>query len=127
MKTEYKGTCEWCVATALKPTRAKDAAQSNQNHTPGPWENDDGVIYGDCNNPNGCDTVCEITNWEINPHEILTDTDKANARLISSSPDLLEACVVAEGLISERDSHAEVDISEVLGILRGAIDKATGD
>jgi len=63
----------------------------------------------------------------IAPVELPESEVEANARLISSAPDLLEACVVAEGLISKRDSHAEIDISEVLGILRGAIDKATGD
>ena len=93
-------------------------------HIKGPWSwwpdccRDGGMITTDANGGH----IAAPTFFLKRP-----DLTAANSKLLAAAPDLLEACVVAEGLISKRDSHAEVDISEVLGILRGAIDKATGN
>src|SRR4029078_8318433 len=85
---------------------------NTQKHTPGPWEHDGDEVY-------------RITS-EINSHPICTIDDlngddemEANARLIASAPELLEACKAYVN--SEKDSIA------LLELMEKAIAKAEGN
>jgi hypothetical protein len=97
-------------------------------HTKGAWHigegNGEGSIFADSGRTrfeSGGTTlypICEINNgW--NEAE-----DAANARLIATAPELLEALRVAE---SELRYHAATRNSEALTIVRAAIQKATED
>ena len=96
-------------------------------HTKGAWHigegNGEGSIFADSgrtrleSDGTTLYPICEINNgW--NEAE-----DAANARLIASAPELLEALRVAE---SELRYHAATRNSEALTIVRAAIQKATG-
>lgn len=76
-------------------------------HTPGPWkaEND-----GD--------------HWDITTkHFFIAKTDKANAQLIASAPDLLEACNTVRKYFKIRRLGSVAD--QMVVILSKAIAKAT--
>lgn len=64
-------------------------------HTPGPWELDDGEIYGKLKNDfYGTGMIVRIP-VEYRPNELATSEDKANANLIAAAPELLEALLEA--------------------------------
>jgi hypothetical protein len=97
-------------------------------HTKGAWHigegNGEGSIFADSGRTrfeSGGTTlypICEINSgWD-------EGEDAANARLIASAPELLDALRVAE---SELRYHATTRNSEALNIVRAAIQKATGE
>lgn len=80
-------------------------------HTPGPWNlssNGDGRTYVEAES-DGEDIACLLMDHD-------SQQNSANARLIRSAPELLEACRTAL-----RRGHGEAD-----GVLRAAIIKAGG-
>ena len=96
-------------------------------HTKGAWHigegNGEGSIFADSgrtrleSDGTTLYPICQVNNgW--NEAE-----DAANARLIATAPELLEALRVAE---SELRYHAATRNSEALNIVRAAIQKATG-
>ena len=93
-------------------------------HTPGPW-------YWTASSSAG--TVYAQENHQlIVPHhpDGADENTFANARLIASAPELLQALILAEGLIypNVNPHHARPSSnSEVLHTIRAAIAKATGD
>ena len=104
-------------------------------HTKGPWHvgvgNGEGSVFADegrARMEQGGTTLYPICNVNRGWDEA---EDAANARLIASAPDLLEACLCAladlEGLLEtdcfSTDDPANLTIQE----LRAAIAKATGD
>ena len=123
-------------------------------HTPGPWEVDKvpaGETYVKakmpdvfkCKDPISFFTVpnnqnirfrlnskgelwgeIAYTQWFQFAPEGWYDTQEANAHLMAAAPDLLEACDVAFGLITKRDSNTEADYEEVAEMLKQAIKKA---
>jgi len=65
-------------------------------HTPGPWENDNGVVAGkdikDLTRPSF--DIFDVSHWHGNKEEA-----QANAHLIAAAPDLLSACeAIAHGM-----------------------------
>jgi len=58
---------------------------SNAQHTPGPWERDDGYIVSLHNH----EKIATVHDWTTEDEDI--DRAKANARLIAAAPELLEA------------------------------------
>lgn len=81
-------------------------------HTPGEW-------YTACTG-NHQGLICSYTG-----ENIAVAYDKKDAPIITAAPGLLRACVLAEGLISKRDSHTKADIAEVLGMLNRVICEVT--
>jgi len=91
-------------------------------HTPGPWEavkRNDG--YGDSYML--VQTVQEPGGWEIADVRADVPCHKANARLISAAPELLEAL---EALIEETDPM-QLNAGEPWCRVRAAIAKAKGE
>jgi hypothetical protein len=95
-------------------------------HTPGPWEVDSEEIYGDCRNPKGQDLIARLP-MECNAGGLLTDRNRADARLIAAAPDLLAAlknavrCGERDGMPGNPGSAPAWTVSA-----RAAITKATG-
>lgn len=63
-------------------------------HTPGPWQYDsDGHFV--CVDMDASKMICDIRGWgwlQKMGHQKAVETQIANAKLIASAPDLLEAC-----------------------------------
>ena len=108
-------------------------------HTPGPWFIDkvnEGQwdVCHECDDEN-CWTVIHQATTEIgNVEDRLTDEDKANARLISAAPELLEALLDAlpyvEDVLSNKEQLACFKpgvVERHAKLIRSAIAKATGD
>jgi hypothetical protein len=101
---------------------------SESKHTPGPWaiEDDDDVVPGVPCIPvapaAGVRRVCEVSSTLIEERDefMLTDEDRANARLIAAAPFLLKQ---AQDLLNSIDS--EVTRLKLAG-LRAAVAIATG-
>lgn len=105
-------------------------------HTPGPWKYDDiwSLIIGPKK-----EEVCAIHSATIggNPTRINRDISGANANLIASAPDLLEACKAERKLLNDiynRAINGEViktrdlamQIIEITEFANQAISKAEG-
>jgi len=100
--------------------KTKQNETMTHTHTPGPWKIDGNYILSGCGNYH----LSLMTMID----EDMDDEWKANARLISAAPDLLEAL---EGLLhgsrkvtSQEDWNAERE--EASATARAAIAKATG-
>lgn len=105
------------------------------NHTPGPWVFSDNTKLGWKTNPYSVSVkrkghftaVADIPN-----RKLLTDEEKkANARLISAAPDLLEALKEITSDYAERfdldDPSTNPGIKSSIKLARAAIAKATGE
>ncbi len=99
-------------------------------HTKLPWT--EPRIYKDCDNRPYCISIYggELT-IAVHQHGVNSkncDEAKANAEFIVKACNahykLFEACEVAFGLLTKRDSHEEADEEEVVGMLERAITKA---
>jgi hypothetical protein len=71
--------------------------QINVKHTPGSWIFDDRHIHpkSGLTYPPGIDPETDVivmVDTDYHNNGLLNETDKANLRLISAAPDLLEAC-----------------------------------
>jgi predicted RNA-binding Zn-ribbon protein involved in translation (DUF1610 family) len=95
--------------------------QTASSHTPGPWEHDGtGMVYGQPEDETGGSRfVCDVV--QDGQREWMDDTEKANARLIAASPELLEAVQELMGL-AEREGWIHIAINKA----RAAIAKARG-
>jgi hypothetical protein len=84
-------------------------------HTPGPWINDNGLVYGKNTEFLGAPSwdIYDASEWPGHAEEA-----QANAKLIAAAPDLLEAC---------RYAYAEMDVIpyHIKSKLSDAIRKAT--
>lgn len=94
------------------------------NHTPGPWkwDGDDlwhiGISYDDKNDPHLYTGINKDTELDHSP--IL----KANARLIASAPELLEALKQIQTIVMGSKAQMENQIRFVWSTARKAITKA---
>lgn len=93
-------------------------------HTPGPWR------FTTSPQPNGCPIVgsnglmiCMLAH-SIN-HEDQKEEALANAALIAAAPELYEACVAAESILSNMDTLRHLGDFPALDSLRAALQKAT--
>lgn len=90
-------------------------------HSPGPWKDeiteDGDLIVVIPFHDQYCDRL------DFGDMEVTAGEDHANARLVASAPDLLDACFQALDLI-ERVGDSSKDLP-VLEALRAAISKAT--
>jgi len=89
-------------------------------HTPGPWklaweDGKHGVVASSIPEPN---VVALVGNRDDGRNDIR----KANARLMAAAPDLLEACEVAERILTEYGIPDERRTE-----IQSAIAKATGE
>ena len=96
-------------------------AHMEHKYTPGPWR-----FYAEPQ-PNGCPIVgtgglmvAQLAHSINYPEQ--RDTAIANARLIASAPELLEALIAVDDFI-----RGKPEAVEPFGIVRAAIAKATGD
>lgn len=74
-----------------------------QQHTPGPWEIDDGryIVGRTCG---GRYTICGC--WGGTPGDVIDETQaRANARLIAAAPALLAALDEIEAMHDSRNIH----------------------
>jgi hypothetical protein len=96
-------------------------------HTPGPWiwQNDWLGLYG----KDGED-VLPYSDYEgmAIPDWYHTEEPKANARLIASAPDLLEALIVLHQRLEQLDASGDAGrmVEDEVEIARAVIAKATG-
>lgn len=101
-------------------------------HTPGPWD------FSWHIQPNGCPTVgykglmvCMVAHSVKEPDQ--KETALANASLISAAPDLLDALVMAEEMLSriehilDRGEDDSISVEPEILFARAAIAKATGE
>ena len=95
---------------------------ANSTHTPGPWilstidGVEDSLMAG---GGDGSEVVADIRiHWDA-------ATVEANARLIASAPDLLQALRVLAGFAAAHGG--DILVKEHLKLARAAIEKATGD
>jgi len=101
---------------------------SNQKHTPGPWTctvhgrflRGTGTILVN----SGESTVAEIP-VSIHGIPFPKETEEANARLITASPDLLAACEAAQNYIDSDDMTLKTR-DKVMALIESAIAKAKG-
>jgi hypothetical protein len=100
-------------------------------HTPGPWEFGPGYAPGDSTfelfAPGGRQVIaqCSYENMWLSTYD--GETDAANARLIASAPDLLEAL---KRMVEIDDDEVVMDtdsVKERLSAARAAIARATGE
>src|ERR1700679_4257089 len=95
------------------------------NYTPGPWQdNDAGLIYGQVSgDEDAAPFVCDVCDSPLD----YTEQEKANARLITAAPELVEALELCEDVLSElaRLDDGTPSIS-ALNAARKAIAKAKG-
>lgn len=104
-------------------------------HTKGPWIVDDrhvhpenGLVYSQGHIEDDV-IVCVDTDARVGG--LLSETDKANLRLISAAPDLLEACKdlmrhYAAGVTPSTDLSGNSQTDAILRYARAAIAKAEG-
>ena len=94
----------------------------NTKHTPGPWAvNHETDITGTENDPqNGCMGPVDVAHVYM---RTVPGRTEANARLISSAPDLLEALTE---LLADYDNGVTDAESALLAKCRAAIAKAVG-
>ena len=91
-------------------------------HTPGPWlvqagdEWADGIVTLEGHNENGTPMY-----WTVASYNRRRDEADANARLIASAPDMLQALQAVQAFV-----HGKADAVEPFGLVRAAIAKATG-
>lgn len=96
-------------------------------HTPGPWEFGHGYTPGastfDLYGPGGREVIASAMyeNMWLSAYD--ADTNAANARLIASAPDLLEALQSLVANLAEGDFISETRIDAA----RAAIARATGE
>jgi len=93
-------------------------------HTPGPWKIASTVSAHYIESEG-----CEVARVDlIGAPEVRVLEDAANARLIASAPELLEACEVANQFFEENDdfTDGEYPIPGFILDMRIAIKKATG-
>lgn len=98
-------------------------------HTPGPWFSTDRTIYALMH-----DGWTRGVERQKNRFYAAVQYDKecseeeavANARLIASAPDLIEALLLCEGNISSLAASHPVIYTEWLSVVRSAIAKAEG-
>ena len=99
-------------------------------HTPGPWEAFKGVEQGD-------EMRCGVSAMRGKVGYLVAtiengapgdfcDTEFANARLIAAAPDLLDAAVKAEALLTSLTAQAKSEPGGALKDLRAAIAKVRG-
>lgn len=96
---------------------------SKQQHTPGPWKRRKNVVSG----PFGVTVVQCMDNgtWgEKGCHSITKIEAEANARLIATAPELLEAL---ESIIASADAGNAAILNRLLDQARAAIAKAKGE
>ena len=88
-------------------------------HTPGEWimANSGGTII--CHDGVNYKRICLLEDRPL----MITETVTANAKLIASAPDLLDAC---EQALKELNYLHNGQNSDAIEALRTAIDKATG-
>jgi len=106
---------------------------TNATHTPGPWEAADNNTGTGTNIRNGAGTLLAVVHsYRANPDKSYpnADTRRANARLISAAPDLLEALERAIEYVERfGDMNHEPlpgDCAATLYASRAAIAKARG-
>jgi hypothetical protein len=105
-----------------------------EKHTPGPWENQAGLIITKATNRRGSVAVVPIGNDCVVPATRNVDEQSANARLIAAAPELLEALqntmpVVMKYYKSLPDDGAEQDylMTSVIQPMNAVIAKITQD
>jgi hypothetical protein len=98
---------------------------SEMKHTPGPWWIDRDIelwVSGDGRDPGH--PVCMVTGGHV------TDRDLADAHLIASAPDMLDALKNAAGLfdtpVARRWHKTDVFYEEAIASIRDAIARAEG-
>ncbi|WP_374520319.1 hypothetical protein [Hydrogenophaga sp.] len=92
-------------------------------HTAGPWSNEEGDITGIENDPeNGCVGKVDVAHVYM---RVVAGRSEANARLIASAPDLLEAAMELKD-VCNRPSAARTR-AYAWRKLDKAIAKATGE
>ena len=101
-------------------------------HTPGPWEETDTEDYIDIDS--GCERICSVYvsdsfGSEYSPEEIANK--KANAKLISAAPELLEAlqCLMSR-VAKDAESYAQEGNEPIWAFIEDANDaicKAKGE
>ncbi len=90
-------------------------------HTPGPWRVKHG---GDICSVPGKVAVCCLLKHATGPRRMSDDEVKANARLIESAPDMLDALQQALEVMEE--VYIDEAMSGTVSLLKAAIRKATG-
>ena len=94
-------------------------------HTPGPWNlNGNGILLHPVTNRQ---LVTQRIETYLGSFEVLDETNEpdANARLISSAPDLLSALEEMMSVFQDHEQYDE-ESAEVVSIARAAIAKAKG-
>lgn len=102
-------------------TKAETCAQ----HTPGPWIVDDGTIEAPFEDGTGSKVIGSVlTGLTSGVHRVGSKAEqKANARLIAASPQMFEACRLAQKiLIVNRIGRQFPELMQMLSDVR----KATG-
>lgn len=95
------------------------------NHTPGPWTNSDGLVFGQESRakfiPSPSLDIFNAYEW---PRE-LREEALANADLIAAAPGLLNALIA---ILPWHDSHpSEATDNRIVNLCRAAIKKAKGE
>lgn len=106
----------------------------NMTHTPGPW-----IVGGESSNDAESEFVCNADGskticWTADTYNEdkdegeATDEDRANARLIAASPELLEALKAAVAVMTgwSYASIADAGDTETVRLCKAAIAKAEG-
>ena len=91
-------------------------------HTAGPWEAVGNLVRSPMCQPEGLPRGVQIAECRDSYFLLHTDEARANARLVSAAPDLLEALKLAV----RQNSHDMVMTSEELRKCEAAVAKATG-
>lgn len=98
---------------------------ANQKHTPGPWKTRRGFDKDEIEVFDSVKVKRPFRRCAIATIHDNVDGKRANARLISAAPELLEACEAALRF-SDRPRNSS-DESELCDTLRAAIAKARGE
>ena len=98
-------------------------------HTPGPWK----VERADSDGANVV-AIAQVAwcgtngSWSKNEHQFISAKEaKANAHLIAAAPDLLEALIAAETVLTFEHGGEPLNTRNALFLARAAIAKAKGD
>lgn len=83
-------------------------------HTPGPWTNDGGVVYGIESRPRFFGVSIDIFDANEWPAEIAEEA-QANARLIAAAPELLAACRLLVAKVGGSWRAFEYDLRKCMG------------